>query len=445
MTSQPRPSDGSLCVGEPDQPNRIFPGWWMLAIAGAAQFMSGPGQSYSVAAYKDPMRTGLGISETDYSLAYGFATLLSGLCLPLVGRLVDRFGARRILPILATLLGAACLWMSRADSLPDLYVGFGLIRSLGQGAMMLTAMWIVGEWFAARRGLAASIAGLGGSLSVMCFPLLNNQLILLYGWQTAWVVLGIAVWVVLILPAIFILRDRPEDLGLHPDGIAPSQLEPASVTQQTDAANKRAERSGEFSLDRHSWTVGEVLRDLTFWRLLSVPASSGMIITGLTFHQVAMLGSRGVSPTWALGMISIQALVATLASLPAGWLTDRIAGRRLLSLAMLLLAAATAIVLTMPIPHLAVAYAALLGLHGSILRTTGNVIWLNYYGRKHQGGVRGIMMSVMILAAALGPLPMALSIDHFHSYDIALIAFIAIPLIAATLVWTAGPPQLGTK
>jgi MFS family permease len=413
----------------------------MLAVAGAAQFMSGPGQSYSVAAYKDPMRSGLGISETDYSLAYGVATLISGLCLPLVGRLVDRFGARRLLPILATMLGAACLWMSHADSLTGLYVGFGMIRSLGQGALTLTAMWIVGEWFAARRGFAASIAGLGGSLSVMCFPLLNSQLIMHFGWQTAWVVLGVAVWAVLIVPAVFVLRDRPEDLGLHPDGMEPEEIRPVTVANQANTDANAGTRSSEFAGEERSWTVGEVLRDLTFWRLLSVPASSGMIITGLTFHQVAMLGSRGVSPPWALGMISVQALIATIASLPAGWLTDRIAGRRLLSLAMLLLAAASGLVLTMPIPHLAVIYAALLGLHGSILRTTGNVIWLNYYGRKHQGGVRGIMMSVMILAAAVGPLPMALSIDHFRSYSIALIAFITIPLAAGMLVWTAKPPR----
>jgi MFS family permease len=331
--------------------------------------------------------------------------------------------------------------MSTANSLPDLYLGFGMIRSLGQGALTLTAMWIVGEWFAARRGLAASIAGLGGSLSVMCFPLLNNQLISHFGWQVAWIVLGIAVWGVLILPAIFVLRDRPEDLGLHPDGIAPSMSTPASDSVGVDADETVCTRSSEFSVEEPSWSVAEVLRDVTFWRLLAVPASSGMIITGLTFHQVAMLGSRGVSSAWALGMISVQALVATLVSLPAGWLTDRVAGRRLLSLAMLLLAAAGTIVLIMGNPYFAVGYATLLGLHGSILRTAGNVIWLNYYGRKNQGGIRGIMMSVMILAAAVGPLPMALSIDHFKSYDIALIAFITIPLLAASLVWTAKPPR----
>ncbi len=407
----------------------------MVGVSGAAQFMSGPGQSYSVAAFKDPMRTGLGISETSFSLAYSVATLLSGLCLPLVGRLVDRYGARRVLPTIATLLGLACWWMSRTDSLPSLYLGFSLIRSLGQGALTLTAMWIIGEWFARRRGLATAVSGLGSSLSVMSFPIINGLLIAHFGWQTAWAILGSTVWCVLVLPSIFLLRDRPEDIGLHPDGLPPED-------QQEPASSKSFVRGGrEFLPTEHSWTVSEVLRDTTFWKLLCVPATSGMIITGLMFHQVAVLGTRDVGATAALGLISLQAVVATICSLPAGWLTDRIAGRRLLSLAMLFLAGASAVILLMPVPQLAILYAVLLGLQGALLRSAGNVIWLNYYGRTHQGGIRGVAMSVMILAAAIGPLPFAFSIDRFGSYNLALLAFIVIPLAAAGIVATAGPPR----
>ena len=183
------------------------------------------------------------------------------------------------------------------------------------------------------------------------------------------------------------------------------------------------------------------MRDPTFWKLLSVPATSGLIITGLTFHQVALLGTRGVGAVAALGLISLQAMVATVCSLPAGWLTDRVASRRLLSLAMLFLAAASTVVLLTPIPQLVIIYAMLLGLQGAILRSTGNVVWLNYYGRTHQGGIRGVAMSAMILAAALGPLPFALSIDRFGSYNVALMAFILIPLTSAVIVATAGPPR----
>lgn len=412
---------------------RFFPGWWMIGISAAAQFMSGPGQSYSVAAFKDPMRSALGISETSFSLAYSVATLFSGACLPFVGRLVDRHGARRVLPIVATLLGLACWGMSRVESLPGLYVGFSMIRSMGQGSLTLLGMWIVGEWFARKRGLATALSGLGGSLSVMSFPIVNGLIIESLGWRSGWSILGTAVWIALILPSLLVLRDRPEDIGLHPDGIAPDAKEP----EPRGGTSRR-----EYLPAEHFWTVSEVLRDGTFWRLLSVPVTSGMIITGLMFHQVALLGTRGVPKLAALGLISLQAIVATAFSLPAGWLTDRIAGRRLLSLAMLFLAGASFIVLVMPTPHLAFLYAALIGLQGALLRSAGNVIWLDYYGRTHQGGIRGIAMSAMILAAALGPLPFALSVDHFGSYNMALFAFIAIPLATAGIVATAGPPRI---
>lgn len=237
------------------------------------------------------------------------------------------------------------------------------------------------------------------------------------------------------LTSLLILRDRPENLGLHPDGRT------ASDEEQYDEPQSQSPGGREYLPSEYSWTVGEVLRDMTFWKLLTVPITAGMIITGLTFHQVALLGTRGVSTGAALGLISFQAAIATICSLPAGWLSDRLAGRRLLSGAMVMLAGSSTIVLLMPSPKFAIAYAVLLGLHGALIRSTGNVIWLNYYGRTYQGGVRGIAMSAMILAAAIGPLPFALSIDYFGSYSLALLAFIAIPLASAVIVATTGPPR----
>jgi MFS family permease len=399
----------------------------MLGIAAAAQYMSAPGQSYSVAAFKEPMRDALSISETDYSLAYGFATIISGVLLPLVGRLVDRFGARKLLPTLGLLLGGACLCMSRADGLVGVYVGFGLIRPLGQGALTLVASWLVGEWFEVRRGFATAISGMGGALSVMTIPLLNNWVISEYGWRAGWVVLGVLVWAVVVLPSMIFVRDRPEQLGLHPDGIKPPKDEQAF------------DENGVRKIP--GWSVTQVMRDATFWKLLVVPATSGMVGTGLIFHQVALLGSRGVAMNWALGLIALQALVATLAAVGAGWLTDRYPNRYLLGGAMLILSAATLLVLVLPRPELAFVYAVMLGLHGSIMRSTGTVVWLNYYGRAHQGAVRGVAFSVMILAAAIGPLPFALSVDRLGSYNVALLAFVAAPLLASAVVFTAKPPQ----
>jgi sugar phosphate permease len=254
----------------------------------------------------------------------------------------------------------------------------------------------------------------------MTIPLLNRWLIVDYDWRTAWLVLGGLVWGTLVLPAWLFVRDRPEELGLQPDGL--QRLDsPASSTDDVV----------------EGWSVSQVVRDPTFWKLLSVPATSGMVATGLIFHQVSLLGSRGVSPAWALGLISLQALVATLAVLGAGWLTDHCSNRHLLAAAMLMLALAALVVLVMPSPEFAIFYSVLLGLHGSIMRSTGSVVWLTYYGRANQGAVRGVAFSAMILAAALGPLPFALAMDQLGSYNLALIGFAIVPLLAAGLVLTA--------
>ena len=418
---------------------RVFPGWTMLGISAAAQFMSAPGQSYSVAAFKDPMQAGLGISETNYSLAYGFATVISGMSLPYVGRLVDRLGARRLLPMIALLLGGACVCMSLTTGLGSLYISFSLVRSLGQGALTLVSIWLVGEWFERRRGFATALAGLGGSLSVMLFPLMNWWLIGRFGWQMGWLVLAGLVWGVLMVPSLLLIRDRPEELGLLPDGDDPASnpQSPASADLPTHDQVSVDPASGP-----SGWPVTDVLRDTTFWKLLAVPATSGMVGTGLIFHAVSLLGSHGVPAGWAFALISFQAVVATIAALIAGQLTDHYPNRYLLAAAMLLLASSVAIVLVMPWTVLVLVYAILLGLHGSILRSTGMVVWMTYYGRAHQGEIRGVAMAVMILGTAVGPLPLALSMDRFGSYTPALILFLITPICASALVLTAGRPQL---
>lgn len=386
--------------------------------------MSAPGQSYSVAAFKDPMRESLAVSETQFSFAYAVATILSGLALPFVGRLVDRLGARLLLPAIALLLGGACVCMSRAEGIIGIYVGFILIRPLGQGALTLVGTWLVGEWFERRRGFAAAVCGIGGSISVMTIPLLNRWLITEFDWRTAWLVLGCLVWTTLVLPAWMFVRDRPEDLGLLPDG---------------EGGSTRLHKLNAVPIS--GWSVAQVVRDPTFWKLISVPATSGVVGTGLIFHQVALLGSRGASPTFALGLISVQALVATIAALGAGWLTDRYSNRHLLSIAMTMLSLASFTVLVMPRPEFAIIYAVLLGLHGSVMRSTGNVVWLNYYGRANQGAVRGVAFTIMIFASAMGAPPFALALDHLGSYNLALVACAIVPLFAAALVLSAKPPK----
>ena len=407
----------------------------MLGVGIVGMYLSAPGQSFSVAVFIDPMLVDLGLARSSYSGAYLFAGLCGGLLLPVIGRLLDRYGARRMLPALGLLLGFACVWMSSTRSLGGLYLGFTMIRCIGQGALTLTATWLVGEWFQKRRGLAMGLVGLGGTLSVMTIPQLNDLLISEVGWRSTWWVLAGLVWVGLILPSLLLIRDRPEDLGLLPDARWPGDA--AAAGRPGEATAEAAERPEI----EQSWQVGEAMRMSSFWKLLAVLATTSLVGTGLIFHQISLLGVHGVSRKTALLLLAGQAVVGSVVSILAGWLTDRWPERYLLAASMLFLAVGVILLLWLPSPGWVIAYVVALGLQGGIIRSTGTAVWINYYGRRCQGAIRGAAMAVLVVAAACGPLPLALSWDLLGSYDAALAVFAVMPFVAGVVVLTAKPPQ----
>jgi MFS family permease len=165
-----------------------------------------------------------------------------------------------------------------------------------------------------------------------------------------------------------------------------------------------------------------------------------MIGTGLVFHQVSLLGEHGVSRSDTLILLGVQALVGTVTSIVAGYLTDRMQARYLLAACSLFLTLALLLLIVMPSSGYAFVYAGLLGLQGGIIRSTGTVIWINYYGRLYQGAVRGFAMSVMVIAAAFGPLPLALAKDYLGGYQTVLCGFLILPVLATVVVLSAKMP-----
>jgi len=441
---------------------RSHPGWIMLLIAAGAVFMSAPGQSFSVAAFVDPMLADLKLDRTNYSVAYMVATLIGGFALPLVGRIVDRRGARIVLPIVTLGLGLACGWMSQVKGLIGLYTGFTMIRCLGQGSLTLIGNWIIGEWFRARRGLAAGVCAVGGTLSVFIVPQVNNALIDSFGWRNTWIALGVMVCVALILPAIIFLRDRPEALGLLPDGQFPPEPKPSPSAAQACAAGAIdddgvSEDDAESSLpglssaaevvhdDERSFTVKQALRFSAFWKISSVIATVSLVGTGLMFHQVSILADSGVSRSMALTALGIQAGAATVSALLAGFLIDHLPARFVLAFSMLFEILALLLLLCLPGPKWVFVYSALLGLHGGIIRSAGSMVWINYFGRQFQGSIQGVSMSIMVLAAALGPLPLAMCKDITGDYTVALWALLILPTCAGIAVLSALPPEAAAR
>ena len=160
----------------------FYYGWVILGVAGLAVFSSGPGQTYTFSVFLDPIIEDTGWSRTQITSMYAAGSLTAAGLIILVGRLLDRFGARWVLTAVVILFGFAALWMSQVDSALDLYLGFAAIRTLGQGAMTMVPTTLVAIWFVRRRAQATSLAVIGGAVSAATLPIVAHLLISRYGW-----------------------------------------------------------------------------------------------------------------------------------------------------------------------------------------------------------------------------------------------------------------------
>ena len=150
--------------------------------------------------------------------------------------------------------------MSHVSNSFELYIGFTLLRGLGQGSLFLVSSSLIAVWFVKYRGRAGAFNSLGSSLSQAIYPNLIFVLIINYSWEESWRFLAIIILLGLLLPSLFILRRSPESIGLFPDGL---------IYSKNTVANTR-----DYVIDEDSWTLKEAMKTKTFWFLLVANTSN---------------------------------------------------------------------------------------------------------------------------------------------------------------------------
>ena len=290
---------------------RVFYGWWVVVSFAVMVFLSS-GIRFTVGPFLKAMVADLGLDRASLSLVISLSLFLYGAFQPFVGWLVDRFGARLVLTAGTLVLAGSIAATGLVTRLWQLYVVYGVGGAAGLAATgHVVGSAVISRWFSRRRAIALSTLG-GASMAGMSLLVpVAMWLVLTIGWRATYGLFGLAVFVLLMPLVLWVVRESPETMGLHPDGAVPT------VT----VGDLEAERTG----------VGVALQSLAFWQLAGGLFTCGFSMSLLFAHGIPMLTDHGYDPmvaSWALGLLGGTSMGFTML---IGLVADRFGRRPMLA------------------------------------------------------------------------------------------------------------------
>lgn len=417
-------------------PARFFYGWVVVAAMAAAGALSMALGALNFGLFVRPMGDELGFGRSVFGWAQSARQAGSAVTAPVVGTLLDRFGARILLAVAGATAGAAALVVGLIDQgwqLVLLFTLMGVVSLNGPGALVTTVP--VTRWFVRSRGRALAFATIGTPLGGLLFVPLTQILIDLYGWRTAWMILGV-VGAGLIVPlALILVRRQPEDLGLLPDGRR------ESIPTRPPGSDQTTRRASAWRVDERSWTRAEALRSGTFWRLVIVFSMVMLAQNSVGVHRIPDFTDRGFDPRLISYATALDAGAAGLSSFLSGLLTQRLPARLIGAVGFLLLAVAASLTILADSPVLMFVAMITFGLGIGVGLLMQSYLWAEYFGRQHLGAIRGAVMPITLLVGGTGA-PLAGYVrDATGSYLVVWQAAVAMMLLGAVLLLLTPAPR----
>ena len=366
--------------------------------------------------------------------AFSFGFLVSGAVSPLIGRLMDRAGPRAVMELGVVLMGGGMLLAPLTSEPWHLYLTIGVMVGAGSVCLGYSGQSLfLPNWFNRRRGLAMGLAFAGVGIGSMTLLPWVQHMIEQSGWRTACTAMGILILVVL-APINLLLRKRPEDIGLQPDGDAAPSASVKTVSYVVD--NDWA------SID---WTLSRAVRTARFWWLATGYFGGLYIWYAVQVHQTKYLLDIGFSPgvaVWALGAVSLLGIPGQIV---LGHVSDRVGREWVWAASCLGFAICFAALIALAkFPTLLLVYVMVLaqGALGYGLTSILGAVVLEIFQGKHFGSIFGTIMLAALAGGAAGPWATGLLHDLSGSYTLAFAIGIGVSGLSAVAIWLASPGKV---
>ncbi|MFP4642487.1 MAG: MFS transporter [Dehalococcoidia bacterium] len=370
-------------------------------------------------------------SRGNTAVMFSLTILIYGLSAPIAGSLVDRFSPKAVFAMGGGIMGIGLALCSLATAQWQFYLLYGVVVAIG----FSLAGWgpvsaIISNWFAARRGLAYGIlaAGFGGSLVSASFA---QFLISTFGWQIAYIIMGILAGCVIVPLALFAVYGHPEDKGLTSD----------DRPQISNGAGQEREEQWRTT----TWTLRRALKTHQFWLLFLI----GFCLLGLAeqiaiAHQVYFLRDIGYTPGMAAGIYSVFGCVFVVGTL-CSYFSDRVGREGVFIPSCILAAVGTSLLFLMEDasqPWMAFLFAVCLGLG---LGAAGPVFYstvADLFQGRYFGSIQGTVVFGFSLGGAIAPWLAGFLYDSTHSYFIAFVILLISFIASALLMWAVAPRRV---
>jgi MFS family permease len=422
-------------------PTDILRRWIPVVVAALAMVASLPGRTHGLGLITKPMLQDLHLQQVPYAAINLWATLLgAAFCLP-CGWLIDRLGSRLVLLVNLLTLGGVVVWMSRVQgdwvvSLPlpfaeglsvapvdimmDLFLLVLLTRGLGQSALSVVSLTLVGHAGGRRPGLAIGVysafvtLGFTGAFATVKYVLEAHEA----DWRSLWAGIGVVL------------------LGAAPLTYVVLLIAARSTTAPDPEVRSSEPATGE----GRSLTLGEALRSPAFWVFGLGSSLYGLVAAGISLFNQSILEERGFDRSVFLTIVTITPPIGLVSNLVTGWLATRWPLGRLLGLALLVLAAALVAFPMVETLLQVYLYAAAMGIAGGMITVLFFAIWRHAYGPAHLGKIQGAAQLLTVIASAFGPLLLAQGKSQSGSYT-PMFQFLAAvsAVLALVALWTPVP------
>jgi len=401
----------------------VFAAFMCMLVAYGARF-------YSFGIYLKPMSQEMGWSRATTSSAFTISSLFLGFMSPFVGKLLDKYGNKVIMLWGGAIAGLGFALCYFTSSLLHFYIFFSLIMPIGiAGTGMVPSNALVAKWFSKKRGLALGIVSVGMGAGSFVMVNLAEFLISQYGWRTSFLVMGVIIWVVIIPLALFLVKNKPQDIGLLPDGDDPKA---ASAVSAAKAAAEDV------------WPMKEFLRTWAFWSvaLMFFFVCFGSMIN--LVHLVPHATDIGHSRKFAAFVLSVMMLSSLGGRFIFGYLADKLNPTKLMAWLLIVMFLSMLVFLNViGIKSVSsfYAYVIIYGFpYGAIAGLTAAIIG-RLFGPASFGAVFGAVFFAGTFGTGFGPLFAGWIFDVTKSYDIAFGVAAGFMLISAIMILFSKPPQ----